>query len=300
MLYNPFDLQANTAKQNIENLSMADVEERCRTCLVTNPMACKEVCEIWKLKQEYSTLRKESPVKPNAATVLYMASNQSNSQILHALADKSVSIEDLKLILDGNCINVDLRDRLDNLVGTGLLGTREGEYHVTTAGKKAIGSLEQYEGPQLENIDATNEKILRLLSESERTVSEMSKALPRTELMKALEKLRAYGVVEKINGRNQILYFATKRRPTRKLSPIELAVFRSLPRKGISPQEISHKLDITLPSVYRYLRLLRYKRHALKQKQEITFALSPVGKQIAEALEKVQRVMDTLSPNDFA
>ncbi len=300
MLYNPSDIQTNTAKQKTEDMSMADVEERCRTCFVTNPMACKEICEIWKLKQEYSTLRKEATVKPNAATVLHMAADSSNSQILHALTDKSMNIENLQFNLDRNCRTVDVRDRLDNLVGAGLLGTRQEEYYVTAAGKKAIGSLEQYEGLQLENIDATNEKILGLLSADERTVSEMSKVLPRTELMKALEKLRAYGVVKKINGGNQVLYFATKRRPTRKLSTIELAVFRSLPRKGISPQEISQRLDITLPSVYRFLRLLRYKRHALRRKQEMTFALTPVGKQISEALEKVQRVMDTLSPSDFA
>ncbi len=278
---------------------MADVEERCRTCSVTNPMACKEVCEIWKLKQEYLNLRKEAPVKPNAATVLYMAADPLNSQILHTLVDRPARIEDLNLILE-NHGPIDFRDRLDKLVDAGLLGNKTREYYVTIAGRKAIDSVHRYEGLQLENIDATNEKILKLLSESGSGISEMSRVLPRTQLMKALENLRAYGVVEKITDGNQVLYFATKRRPTRRLSPIELEIFKNLPRKGISPQEISNKLSITLPSVYRYLRLLRYKRHAIRRKQEMTFALTPVGKQIAEALEKVQRSMDALSPNDFA
>jgi len=299
MLYNPDSFQASTATPNRENLSMADVEERCRICSVTNPMACKDVCEIWKLKQEYSNLRKEAPVKPNAATVLYMAADPLNSQILHNLADRPAKIEDLCLILE-NHGSVDFRERLDKLVEAGLLGNKTREYHVTIAGRKAIDSIQRYGGLQLENIDSTNEKILKLLSESESSVSEMGRVLPRTQLMKALENLRAYGVVEKITGGNQVLYFATKRRPTRKLSPVELEVFRNLPRKGISPQEISHKLSITLPSVYRYLRLLRYKRHAIRRKQEMTFALTPVGKQIAEALEKVQKSMDALSPSDFA
>lgn len=246
------------------------------------------------------TLRKEAPVKPNAATVLYAAADPLNSQILHALADRSARIEDLKLILEKNYGAVAFEDRLDRLVHAGLLGNKEREYYVTIAGKKAIDSIQQYEGLQLENIDSTNEKILRLLSESESNISEMSGVLPRTQLMKALENLRAYGVVQKITGGNQVLYFATKRRPTRRLSPIELEVFKSLRRKGTTPQEISHKLSITLPSVYRYLRLLRYKRHAVRRKQEMAFALTPVGRQIAEALEKVQRFMDALSPSDFA
>jgi DNA-binding MarR family transcriptional regulator len=300
MLYNSYGLQTSTAMSNRENLSMADVEERCRTCSISNPMACKEVCEIWKLKQEYSTLKKEAPVKPNAATVLYAAADPLNSRILHVLVDRSARIEDLKLILEKNYGAVAFEDRLDRLVNVGLLGNREREYYVTTAGKKAIDSIQQYEGLRLKNIDSTNEEILRLLSESESNISEMSRVLPKTQLRKALENLRAYGVVEKITGGNQVLYFATKRRPTRRLSPTELEVFKSLPRKGASPQEISHRLSITLPSVYRYLRLLRYKRHAVRRKQEMTFALTPVGKQIVEALKKVQRFMDALSPSDFA
>ena len=278
-------------------LSLEEIKQRCRACFVTNPMACKEICDLWKLKREYLALRKDLPERPDAATVMAATTNQTNLKILRILSQSPTNAETLGTQLGSSV--TDIGQALKSLVEAGLARVEDEVYHITAAGRKTLDSLEQYSSLELEKIDAQDEKVIRLLAQGAKTIDELSKEMPRNELMRALNHLRVHGVVEKTNG-DQVLYFATKRRPTRRLAPTEQAIFKSLPRQGISPLELSEKLDLTLPSVYRYLRLLRYKRHAIRRKQVMAFRLTRVGSQIAEALEKVARVVQSLSPSDFA
>jgi DNA-binding CsgD family transcriptional regulator len=279
-------------------LSIDELQQRCRACFVTNPLACKEICGLWKLKQEYLALRKDLPDRPDTTTVLAAATNQTNLKVLRLLDQGPSDPESLRIQL-GSATAIDIGQVLKALVEAGLARVEDEIYHVTTAGRKTLDLLEHHPSLELEEIDARDEKVVQLLAQGAKTLDELNKEIPRNELMRALEHLRIRGVVEKTSG-NQVLYFATKRRPTRRLAPTELAIFKSLPKQGISPQELSKKLDLTLPSVYRYLRLLRYKRHAIRRKQAMTFQLTPIGLQIADALEKVAMVIQSLSRSDFA
>jgi len=285
-------------------LSAEELEKRCGTCLITNPLACREVCDLWKLKQEYLALRKELPERPNASTVMATVTNETNLKILRLLGRSPSDAESLlaKLKVGGGsaAVYMGLDRVLKSLVEAGLVRVEGETYRLTTAGQKTLDSLEQYPSLGLEKIDALSEKVLRLLAHDVKTFDELAEEIPRRELVRALNYLRVHGVVAKTSGRNQVIYFATKRRPTRRLAPTEFAVFKSLPKQGTSAQELSKKLGLTLPSVYRYLRLLRYKRHVTRRKQAMTFELTPIGYQIAEALEKVAKVVEGLSPSDFA
>jgi len=281
-------------------LSLEELQQRCRKCFITNPLVCKEICDFWKLKQEYLVLRKDLPERPDTATVMATATSQMNLKILQLLGQGPSDAGSISAQLGASETATDISQGLKSLVRAGLARIEGETYHITTAGRKTLDLLEQYSSLELEEINAQNEKIIRLLAHGGKTLDELGKEVPRNELMRALKYLRIRGVVEKTSGRSQVLYFATKKRPTRRLAPTELAVFKSLPKQGVAPQELGRKLDLTLPSVYRYLRLLRYKRHAIRRKQDVAFRLTPVGSQIAEALEKVARVVQSLSPSDFA
>jgi|GEM_PF-3206977 len=278
-------------------LSLEEIQQRCQTCFITNPLACKEVCDIWKLKQEYLALRKDLPERPDTATVMATATDQTNMEILRILSQGPTSAENLSTQRGSPTIEVDRA--LRSLVKTGLVRAEDATYEITIAGRRTLDALEKYSSLELEKIDSVNKRVIQLLAHGVTTLDELNEEVPKNELTRALRYLKMHGVVEKTSGR-QVLYFATKRRPTRRLAPNELAVFKSLPKEGISPQELSKKLDLTLPSIYRYLRLLRYKRHAIRRKQSPTFELTAVGSQIAEALEKVEKVVQSFSSKDFA
>lgn len=291
-------LTQNGKQAEKPQLNLKELEQRCRTCFITNPMACKEICDLWKLKQQYLSLRKDISERPDITTIMTAAINQTNIKILQLLDEGCTNTENLQTRPEAHVTRTHLSQALKTLVEAGLARSEGETYHITTAGRRILNSLGHYSSLELETIDAQDEKVIQLLTQGGMTLDELSKDMPRTELTRTLERLRIRGVVEKSG--NQVLYFATKRRPTRRLAPTELTIFKSIPKQGISPQELGKKLDLNLPIVYRHLRLLRYKRHAIRRKQGIAFNLTPVGAQIAEALEKVARTVQSLSQSDFA
>lgn len=274
---------------------ITEIEQKCRTCFISNPIACREICEIWNLKQEYGTLRKEIPDKTSASTFIATASNPTNFKILKTLSEGSSDIQCLRMVLGAPIEKTEITKTLETLVQLGLVKVEKEKYHITTIGNETLNSLKEYASLELQKIDALNEKIIRLLAQGAETIDELGKDILRTELMRSLETLRIHGVIEKTSGRNRILYFTTKKRPTRRLPSAQLAIFKTIPKQGISAQELGKKLDFTIPSVYRHLRLLRYKRHVVRRKQILTYKLTPVGIQIAEALEKMEKTIQGLS-----
>jgi DNA-binding transcriptional ArsR family regulator len=299
MSYKPPTILTQNGKLQAE-LSIKDLDQRCRTCFVTNPMACREICDIWKLKQEYLGLKKEISEKPDASTVMATVTDHANMKILQVLSAGPSDLENLKAKLWSSKTTTEFGRSIEALLKAGLMHVEGERCYITPAGCKTLNTLEEYGPLELEKIDTLNEKVIRMLAQGVATIDELSKEIPRTELTKTIEQLRIYGMVTKTSGRNQVLYFATKRRPTRRLAPAEMAIFKTLPKQGISAQELSKKLDLTLPSVYRYLRLLRYKRHVVQRKQSETFELTSTGSQIADALKKVERAIQRFSPSDFA
>ncbi len=279
---------------------ITEIQQKCSTCFVSNPIACKEICELWKLKQEYGTLRKEIPEKTSVSAFITTASNPTNFKILKTLSEGSSDIQCLRRVLGASIEKTEITKSLETLVKLGLVKVEKENYNITTIGDDALNSLKEYASLELQKIDALNENMIRLLAQGAETMDELGKDMPRTDLMRSLEELRIHGVIEKTNGRNKILYFATKKRPTRRLSSAELTIFKNIPKQGISAQELGKKLDFTIPSVYRHLRLLRYKRHVVRGKQSLTFKLTPIGTQIAEALEKVEKAIQGLSSQAIA
>jgi hypothetical protein len=295
--YNLGPLHKNIQLGN-HDLSLEELQNRCGACSITNPLVCKDVCDFWKLKQEYLNLRKDLPERTTTATMIAVLAEQSSQEVLRTLSEKGGTLADLQATLGKTigCLKID--EALDSLVRIGLADVHGQEYRITTAGRSILDFVKK--APSLElGIDEQNEKVLKLLANGKKSLEELETQIPRTELARILRHLEAHGVIAK-DGSGKILYFATKRRPTRRLSSTELAIFKSLPRNGISPHELSAKLSINLPKLYRHLRLLRYKRHAVRRKQGTIFELTPMGVQIAEALEKVGTVVQNLSPNDSA
>jgi predicted transcriptional regulator len=280
------------------DLSLEELQNRCRACSITNPLVCKDVCDFWKLKQEYLSLRKDLPERTTTATLIAVLAEQSNREMLRTLNEKSGTLEDLQTRLGTAVRSLETEEALDSLVRVGLADLHGQEYHITTVGQAILDSVRKAPSLGL-GIDEQNEKVLMLLANGTRSLEELEQQIPRIELSRILRQLEAHGVIAK-DRCGKILYFATKRRPTRKLSSTELVIFKSLPKDGISPHQLSAKLNISLPKLYRYLRLLRYKRHAIRRKQGTNFELTSMGVQIVEALAQVGRIVQNLSPNNSA
>lgn len=91
-------------------------------------------------------------------------------------------------------------------------------------------------------------------------------------------------MIIKSNLSGHIFYYASKKRPTRKLSPTEMRIFKALPKEGISVRELSEKVGISARRVYKYLRRLRCKRHIEKVEKTTVYKVTDTGRRLAQSL----------------
>jgi len=284
-------------------ISDEELRRRCQTCHITNPILCRETCSLWKIKSAQNTFRKELPDQPDPATILHVTSISHNRRIIQALLQEPSSIDELKQQLRETEENSDKTTMLDSdiktLIQMGLVRPENEMYRLTSAGQKIVEALSQFsELP--EKPEGYEERVLYSLIDGIQTFDALTKTVPSKELTQALQRLQAHNLIAKKHSKGEVLYFTTKRRPTRRLSPMELEIFKGIPRKGITPKELSEKVSMNLQRTYRYLRLLRYKRHVIRQRQELAFELTPAGCQTVEFLQSISKVVQDLSPEDFA
>jgi DNA-binding MarR family transcriptional regulator len=123
--------------------------------------------------------------------------------------------------------------------------------------------------------------------------------VPRHELALPLRRLEAQKLVTRSEPTARVLYFAAKRRPTRKLTPTELRIFKALPKHGLSATELSDAVGINRRRVYRYLRRLTIRRHVVKRVVTPTYRLTEAGRRLVEGLRAVHDLYQREEPTSL-
>ncbi len=273
------------------NLDLEEMKRRCNSCRVSNPLVCRETCEVWRLKSIQNSLRKEIPDRPDRSTITSATRNPESLKFLHRLSQGRTNTQ---------VKPEESKDYVKELLQAGLIFVDKNTYRLTSAGEKILETLSMYPLELSEKTEALDEKVLTLLLGGTSTFESLSQTVPRTELTTALRRLNASGLLNRTSSQGDVLYFTTKRRPTRHLLPKELKVFKGIPKTGITARELSKKLDLTKPATYRYLRRLRYRRHVVRRTQELAFGLTPKGSQIAQFLTAISKTVGNLAASDFA
>ncbi|MDQ1280980.1 MAG: Helix-turn-helix transcriptional regulator [Thermoproteota archaeon] len=280
--------------ENLEDIG-AEIEEYCNQCNPTNPMTCVESCEIWRLKGKYQGCIGKSWKQSDPQNMINNLKNDKRVKILEVLSTGAYSIEDLQQELREKGYRQSrsmIQRYVEPLVKLNLVREENDYYRLAEEGEKAYSVWAKSGFQELSaNSRGYEEAILRMLVRKNRTHEDLTQAVPRRVLPRILSRLQAKELVVRSSPSGRVFFFAAKRRPTRRLSPTESKIFYALPKTGISAGELSKKIGINVRGTYRYLRRLRFKRHALKKNVDATFAITQKGTQLAEALDVVTNII---------
>lgn len=272
-----------------------EIEEYCNQCKPSNPMNCVELCEIWKLKGKFQEHLKGGWRGNLSLDIVNPIKNDKRIKILEILSTQSYNLEELqqKLKEKGYCHSRStIHHYCEPLTRLRLVNEEGNLYKLTEGGRRAYEVLAKGGFQELpRNSKGYEEAVLKMLRDRVGTYDELSRVVPRKVLPRVLKRLKVRRLIVRNSPSDRVFFFAAKRRPTRRLSPTELRVFHALPKNGISVRELNRKVGINVRRTYKYLRRLRFKRHALRYRRNATFAITPKGLQLVEALDTVSNII---------
>ncbi|MCJ7634035.1 winged helix-turn-helix domain-containing protein, partial [Candidatus Bathyarchaeota archaeon] len=271
-----------------------EMAQFCQKCHPSSPLMCIELCQIWKLKKNCQN--SENRAKPEFIDILNNARKGSNLKMLGFLTDKSASLENLRNKLKEETSSTHpsslLKENLTPLIDAGLIEKKTELYTITAKGEKIYNILTKSEIARLSlNFTTHDEAILVALSSAPKSSDDLVKLAPPEVLYESLKRLLQRQLVEKPTSPSHIVYFKTKRRPTRKLSPVETQIFKSLPKEGISVKDLSRKVGVKTTQLYRYLRRLRYKKHVKKEEKFLLYNITPAGRSLVQSLNIARNIL---------
>jgi predicted transcriptional regulator len=268
---------------------LEEIQEICTNCRPSSPIMCIELCEIWKLKREYRDEYAALHNKPNLIKLLKAAQNDRQRKILEILLEKPTSLleiyEKLKTMDASLSLNQARDKHIQPLLDVSLIHQEDERYHITPTGKNIYNILTNSELDKYPlHSNGNDEQVLRALYSNPQTYNELTEVIPKNAVYRSLNRLKEQGLIVKSEFSGRVVYFATKRRPTRKLSPIESQIFKALIKEALPVKDISEKVGISVRRVYEYLKQLRYKQHIAKEEKPILWKITDQGKAIAESL----------------
>lgn len=273
----------------------AEIEDYCNQCNPSNPMTCVEFCEIWKLKGKYQRYVRKDWRRSIPQDLINPIKNDRRIRILEVLSTGSYSIDNLQQELkEKGCYQSRsmIQHYMEPLVKLHLVKEEDGFYKLAEDGRKVYDVWAKSGFQELPaNSRGYEETILKLLMSKRGTYDDLAQIVPKSVLPRTLNRLKAKELIVRSSPPGRVFFFAAKRRPTRRLSPTESRIFYALPKTGISVGELSKKVGINIRRTYKYLRRLRFKRHALKKSVDATFAITPKGIHLAEALDAVSNII---------
>lgn len=268
---------------------LKEIQEICENCRPSSPIMCIELCEIWKLKREYRDEYAALQNKPNLIILLKAAQHGIRRQILEMLLEKPTSLLEIYEALKTTDSHLSLNHTRDKhiqpLIETNLIHQEDEHYYITTTGKNIYTILTNSELDKYPlHESGHDEEVLRALYSNPHTYNELTEVIPKNSVYRSLNRLQEQGLIVKSEFSGRVVYFATKRRPTRKLSPIEAQIFKALIKEALPVKDISEKVGVSVRRVYEYLKQLRYKQHVGKEEKPILWKITEKGKVIAESL----------------
>jgi len=280
------------------NAVLQEIMTICGRCRPSSPLMCVEFCPLWTLKQQYRDAFTALAAQPSLTTLLSLLKTQPHLTILKVLLDAPRDLTRLQQALQtaGEPDHLlQLRyHALQPLLDASLVAEEAGVYRATAKGQSLYNIATQSELAGLPLQPGGHEEaLLRALLTGPQTYEELAEIVPRRSLPQSLTRLQEHHLVTTPEDHGGVLYRATKRRPTRKLSPHELTVFKALPREGISPHALSTLLGMRVEQVATYLQQLQYKRHVAREETTPQYRLTEAGTRAAQALKVAQALIHT-------
>ena len=268
---------------------LKEIQEICENCRPSSPIMCIELCEIWKLKREYRDEYTALQNKPNLIKLLKEAQHDTRRKILEMLLEKPTSLleiyETLKTADLTSSLNQARDKHIQPLIEANLIHQEDEHYTITTTGKNIYTILTNSELNEYPlHANGHDEEVLRALYSNPHTYDELTDVIPKNAVYRSLNRLQEQDLIVKSEFSGRVVYFATKRRPTRKLSPIESQIFKALIKEALPVKDISEKVGVSVRRVYDYLKQLSYKQHVAKEEKPILWKITEKGKEIAESL----------------
>jgi predicted transcriptional regulator len=208
---------------------------------------------------------------------------------LEALDERPCTLEELRGYLKragySPRLNV-LRHRyVTPLADASLLEERAGVFTLTRKGKSIYALITTTDIAKLPlPSQGSDEKLLKALLAGPQTAEALRDVVPYGALRQSLQRLQKRKLLDTPTLTGRVFYYATKKRPTRKLSPTELKVFKALPPEGLSAKDLRDRVGISLRRVYTYLTRLKYKRHVRKEAKAAVYRLTEAGQRVAQAI----------------
>ncbi len=293
-LYRDFDRQLKRPENRAAVLRA--LASTCDACQPPNPIMCVESCPIWTLKRKHHDALEDLADRPALTDLLRLAQTDRRLTILEALCEQPATLAELHAYLTraGSAPRrSELRRRdLAPLLDAALLTERGGVYALTPHGTRiyrllTTSGLAKLPLPTHE----TDEQILQALLASPQPADALRGVVPVSALRRGLRRLQKQGLLETPALTGRVFYHATKKRPTRKLTPTELKVFKAVSTEGLSAKDVSAHVGISLRRVYTYLRRLKYKQHVRKEERPPLYQLTEVGQRVAHALTQASRLI---------
>ncbi len=287
-LYKDFDSKLKLGEG--QEAVLRDITETCESCRPLNPIMCVESCPIWTLKREYRDALKDLAEKPSLTDLLRLSKNERRLIILERLNEKPSTVEELRERLKNaghsHSLNNLYRHYVKPLADVSFIKEQNGVYAITIKGKSIFNLLTTSEIAKLStDTQGYDELILKTLLSGPKTYEDLREVVPNGSLRRSLRRLQKNTFVVKPTLNGRIFYYATKKRPTRKLSPTEMKIFKALPSEGLSAKDISEKVGISMRRVYKYLKQLKYKRHVRREEKTAVYRLTDAGKSLAQSIK---------------
>jgi len=273
-----------------------EIKEICENCRPLSPIMCVELCQIWRLKREYrdAFLLVEKPSLPE---LLNLMKNSRRLKIMESLIEKPFSLKDIRDGLKEIGYYHSLSTLRDNYItpleDADFIQKEDNLYKITSRGKIIYNVLINSEITKLPIQSRYDEKILMTLLSGPKSYNELTEIVPNGSLYRSLKRLKRSDLIIKTNLSGHIFYFATKRRPTRRLSPTEMRIFKALPKEGISVRDLTEKVGISARRVYKYLRRLRHKRHVEKVEKTTFYRVTDAGRRLAQSLNAAYNLIQS-------
>ena len=286
-LYKDFDRQLKR-RENRDAVLRA-ITATCASCRPPNPIICVESCPIWTLKRKHRDAFEALAAQSSPTDLLRLATDERRLNLLEALHERPCTLEELREHLKhagySPRLNV-LRHRyVTPLADASFIQERAGVYTLTRKGKSIYTLITTNDIAKLSlPSQGSDEKLLKALLAGPQTYEALRDVVPHGALRQSLRRLqkKALLVTPTLTGR--VFYYATKKRPTRKLSSTELKVFKALPPEGLSAKDLRDRVGISLRRVYTYLTRLKYKRHVRKETKAAVYRLTEAGQRVAQAI----------------
>jgi predicted transcriptional regulator len=295
-LYKHFDGQLKLGEN--QEAVLREITETCESCRPPNPIMCVESCPIWTLKRKYRDAFEDLAEKPSLTDLIRLSKNERRLKILERLLEKPCNLEELREYLKhagySHSLNILRHNYVKPLADVSFVEEHNGVYVITFKGKSMYNLLTTSEIAKLStHSQGYDEKILKNLLSGPKTYDDLREVAPNGSLRRSLRRLLKSDFLVKPTLNGRIFYLATKKRPTRKLSPIEMKIFKALPPEGLPAKDISEKVGISVKRVYKYLRRLKYKRHVRKEEKTAVYMLTDTGKSLTQSIKLAHNLIQT-------